>query len=87
MNQYTYLFLGAILGAAIVVYLWISREEKIENIIENNQKTFSTPRLEQTMKAIVDKIQFKINEVKRDLTEDEKNEIIERCLQNFILNK
>ena len=87
MNQYAYLFLGVLLGAAIVTYLWISREEKIENTIKKNQKVFSTPRLDQTMEAIVDKMEYKINEVKRDLTEDEKNEIIENCLQNFISEK
>ena len=87
MNQYAYLFLGVLLGAAIVTYLWISREEKIENTIKKNQKVFSTPRLDQTMEAIVDKIKYKINEVKRDLTEEEKNEIIENCLQNFISEK
>ena len=32
-------------------------------------------------------MEYKINEVKRDLTEDEKNEIIENCLQNFISEK
>ena len=87
MNQYAYLFLGVLLGAAIVTYLWISREEKIENVIKKNQKVFSTPRLDQTMEEIVDKIKYKINEVKRDLTEEEKNEIIENCLQNFMLDK
>lgn len=87
MNQYAYLFLGVLLGSAIVTYLWISREEKIENVIKKNQKVFSTQRLDQTMEAIVDKIKYKISEVKRDLTEDEKNEIIENCLQNFILDK
>ena len=86
MNQYAYLFLGVLLGAAIVTYLWISRE-KIENVIKKNQKVFSTPKLDQTMEAIVDKMEYKINEVKRDLTEDEKNEIIENCLQNFISEK
>ena len=87
MNQYAYLFLGVLLGAAIVTYLWISREEKIENVIKKNQKVFFFFFLDQTMEAIVDKIKYKINEVKRDLTEEEKNEIIENCLQNFILDK
>lgn len=39
MNQYAYLFLGVLLGAAIVTYLWISREEKNE-IIENCLQNF-----------------------------------------------
>ena len=86
-DKYVYLILGIILGAAIVIYWWANREEKIEYEIKINRKVFSTPRLETTMKDIVDKIKLKINEVKRELTEDEKNEIIEICLQNYILNK
>lgn len=88
MDQYTYLFLGAILGAAIVVFIWMSIEEKIERTIKSNQKVFSTPKLDKTMETIVDKIKFKISQVKRELTEEEKNEIIENCLkQDFIANK
>ena len=88
MDQYTYLFLGAILGAAIVVFIWMSIEEKIERTIKSNQKVFYTPKLDKTMETIVDKIKFKISQVKRELTEDEKNEIIENCLkQDFIANK
>lgn len=83
-----YLFLGVILGAAIVIYFWVSREEKIENEIKSNQKVFSTPKLEKTMEAIVEKIKFKISLVKRELTDDEKNEIIENCLKrDFMTNK
>lgn len=88
MDQYMYLFLGVILGAAIVIYFWVSREEKIENEIKSNQKVFSTPKLEKTMEAIVEKIKFKISLVKRELTDDEKNEIIENCLKrDFMINK
>lgn len=88
MDQYMYLFLGVILGAAIVIYFWVSREEKIENEIKSNQKVFSTPKLEKTMEAIVEKIKFKISLVKRELTDDEKNEIIENCLKrDFMTNK
>lgn len=86
-DKYVYLILGIILGAAIVIYWWANREEEIEYEIKINRKVFSTPRLETTMKDIVDKIKLKINEVKRELTEDEKNEIIEICLQNYISNK
>ena len=52
-----------------------------------NQKVFSTSKLDTTMETIVNKIKLKINEVKRELTEDEKNEIIENCLQNHISSK
>lgn len=86
-DKYAYLILGVILGAAIVIYWWANREEKIENEIKKNQKVFSTTKLDTTMESIVNKIKSKISEVKRELTEDEKNEIIENCLQNHILNK
>ena len=86
-DKYIYLILGVILGAAIVIYWWVSREEKIEREIQMNQKVFSTLKLDTTMETIVNRIKLKINEVKRELTEDEKNEIIENCLQNHILNK
>lgn len=86
-EKYAYLILGIILGAAIVIYWWANREEKIENEIKKNQKVFSTTKLDKTMESIVNRIKSKISEVKRELTEDEKNEIIENCLQNHILNK
>lgn len=79
MNQYIYFILGILLGIAIAVYYSISREEKIEKIIKHNQKIFSTERLDITMETVVNRIKQKIDELKRDLTEDEKNEIIIQC--------
>ena len=71
-EKYVYLILGVILGAAIVIYWWANREEKIESEIKMNQKVFSTSKLDTTMETIVNKIKLKISEVKRELTEDEK---------------
>ena len=79
MNQYIYFILGILLGLAIAVYFFLSREEKIEKIIKYNQETFSSKRLDNTMETVVDRIKIKIDEVKRDLTEDEKDEIIIQC--------
>lgn len=88
MDQYTYLFLGSILGAAIVLFIWMSIEEGIERTIKSNKEVYSTPKLEKTMQSIVDKIKLQISQVKRNLTEEEKNEIIENCLKDdFIANK
>jgi len=87
IDKYIYLILGVIWGDDIVIYWWANREEKIEREIKNNQKVFSTLKLDTTMETIVNKIKSKIREVKRELTEDEKNEIIENCLQNHISNK
>ena len=79
MNQYTYFILGTIFGLAIAIRFFIGREEKIENTIKFNQQVFSTEKLDNTMEIVVDRIKYKINELKRDLTEDEKNEIIKQC--------
>ena len=88
IDKYGYLILGIVLGLAIAIYFVTSREERIEKQIKKNQRVFSTPKLDKTMEIIVDKINYKISEVKRELTEDEKNEIIEKCLmQNFMVNK
>lgn len=84
-EKYMFFILGIILGCAIILYIWMGREEKIERVIKNNQKVFSTPKLDKTMETIVEKIKSSISHLKRELTEDEKNEIIEQCLkQNFI---
>lgn len=79
MEQYYWLILGTILGLAIAVYFFVSREEKIEKSIKLNQKVFSTKKLDNAMETVVDRIKFKIDELKRELTEDEKNEIIIQC--------
>ena len=79
MNQYIYFILGILLGLAIAVYFFLNREEKIEKIIKYNQETFSSKRLDITMETVVDRIKMKRDEVKRDLTEDEKDEIIIQC--------
>ena len=76
MEQYYWFILGTILGLAIAVYFFVSREEKIENSIKLNQKVFSTKKLDNAMETVVDRIKLKIDEQKRELTEDEKNEII-----------
>ena len=83
-EKYIYLLLGVILGLTIAMYLYISREEKIEKKIKNNQKIYSTEKLDKTMQKVVEKINIKIKSAKRELTEEEKNEIITQCYkENF----
>ena len=79
MNQYTYFALGIVLGISLAVYYFMNREEKIESRIKLDQKIYSTKLLDITMESDVKKINEKIKEVKRELTEDEKNEIIKEC--------
>ncbi len=79
MERYYWFILGIILGLAISVYFFINREEKIEKSIKFNQKVFSTKKLDNAMETVVDRIKYKIDELKRELTEDEKNEIIKQC--------
>lgn len=79
MNQYTYFALGIVLGISLAVYYFMNREEKIESRIKLDQKIYSTKLLDITMESVVKKINEKIKEVKRELTEDEKNEIIYQC--------
>ena len=79
IDQYVYLGLGIVLGIAISIYFFASREEKIETKIKSNQKTYSTEKLDITMQKVVEKIDSTITRKKRDLTEDEKNEIIMEC--------
>lgn len=79
MNEYTYFVLGILLGLGISIYFWANREEKIENKIKQDQKIFSTKKLDMTMETVVERISNNIKELKRELTEDEKNEIIIQC--------
>ena len=79
MNQYTYFALVIVLGISLAVYYFMNREEKIESRIKLDQKIYSTKLLDITMESVVKKINEKIKEVKRELTEDEKNEIIKEC--------
>ena len=84
MDQYVYLGLGIVLGIAASIYFFVNREEKIESKIKSNQKIYSTEKLDNTMQKVVEKIDNSIKRKKRDLTEDEKNEIIIECYkENF----
>ena len=85
MDKYTYFILGILLGLGIAIYFWASREEKIENQIKLDRKKFSTEKLDKTMETVVERITNNIKEVKRELTEDEKNEIIMQCYKEKFL--
>ena len=82
MNQYTYFALGMILGISLAVYYFMNREEKIEKRIKLDHKMYSTKKLDITMESVVENINMKIKELKRELTEEEKDEIIEQCYKD-----
>ena len=49
-----------------------------------NQVMFSSAKLNNMLDEVAINIRLKINEVKRELTEDEKNDIISKCCkENF----
>lgn len=68
-----------VIGIAIAVNFFTNREERIENTIKLNKKIFSTEKLDITMETVLDRIADKVTELKRDLTEDERNDIISQC--------
>lgn len=82
INESIYIYIyctSIVLGISLAVYYFMNREEKIESQIELDQKIYSTKRLDTAMENVVENINKKIKELKRELTEDEKNEIIEQC--------
>lgn len=76
MEKYIYFIVGIVLGGLIVLYYYLDREERITRTIISNQKVYSTKKLNAAMQTVVDRIRIKKNEVKRDLTEEEKDDIV-----------
>ena len=76
MEKYIYFIVGIVLGGLIVLYYYLDREERITRTILSNQKVYSTKKLNAAMQTVVDRIRIKKNEVKRDLTEEEKDDIV-----------
>ena len=86
IDKYTYLVLGIILGISLALYFFMDREEKIEKEIKSNQKIFSSQKLDKTMESVVEKITKRMKQLDRELTEDEKNEIIIEAYKDKFLN-
>ena len=86
MDKYIYFILGILLGLGITIYVYANREEKIQKRIIKDQKIYSTKKLDNAMEKVVERINQKIEQVKRELTEDEKDAIIAQCCkENYYL--
>lgn len=79
MGIYQYFLLGIILGFAISLYIFASREEKIQKKIVINQRLFSTKKLDKSLEKAVSLMQLQISSLNRELTEEEKDNIIYKC--------
>ena len=78
MGQYTYFILGIILGLLIAVVYFLNKEEKEERILLFNQEMFSSNKLDNMLDEITRNIELKVMELDRELTEEEKNDIISK---------
>ena len=88
MSNLAYFGLGILLGLGISIYYMVSREEKIEKRMILSRQIYTTKKLNQTMESVIEKISGDVERLKRELTEEEKNEIIMQCYnQKFLLNK
>lgn len=79
MSTSQYFILGIILGVAITLYVFATREEKIQKEIITNQKLFSTKKLNIALERAVELMQMQIRSLNRELTEEEKDKIIYKC--------
>ena len=79
MGAHHYFVLGIILGIGICLYIFASREEKIQKEIIINQRLFSTKKLNNALEKAVNLMQLQIKSLNRELTEEEKDNIIYKC--------
>ncbi|MCI8309366.1 MAG: hypothetical protein HFJ45_04015 [Clostridia bacterium] len=79
MGNIQYFILGAVLGVAISLYIFASREEKIEKEIFINKRLFSSKNLDKSLEKAVNLMKMQIKSLNRELTEEEKDNIIYKC--------
>jgi hypothetical protein len=79
MGNIQYFILGIILGVGISLYVYVTREEKIEEQITLNRRLFSSKRLDTSLEKAVGLMKNQIKSLNRELTEEEKDNIIYRC--------
>jgi hypothetical protein len=79
MGNIQYFILGVILGVAVALYVFATREEKIEKEIFLNKRLFSSKRLDKSLEKAVNLMRLQIKSLNRELTEEEKDSIIYKC--------
>jgi hypothetical protein len=79
MGKIQFFILGAILGIAVALYVFATREERIEREIDLSKKLFSSKKLDTALEKAVGLMKIKIKSLDRELTEKEKDEIITKC--------
>jgi len=84
MSVYQYFILGILLGIGISLYIFANREEKINKEIIMNKRLFSSKKLDKSLEKAVNLMRLQIQSLNRELTEEEKDNIIYKCcLENF----
>lgn len=81
MEQYIYFILGIILGLSIALYIYADRKEKLQKQLDMDKRLFSTEKLDRALEKAVEGMQKNMKQIKRELTEEEKNEILSNCLK------
>jgi hypothetical protein len=85
MGSIQYFILGAIFGIAVALYVFVSREERIEKNIYLNKRMFSSKHLDKSLEKAVNLMKLQIRSLNRELTEEEKDKIIYKCyVENFV---
>lgn len=87
MGNIQYFILGAIFGIAVALYVFASREEKIEKEIFINRRLFSSKHLDNSLEKAVNLMKAQIKSLNRELTEEEKDNIIYKCYTENYLKK
>ena len=80
-QQYIYFILGIVLGLSIALYIYGDRREKLKKQFDTDKRLFSTEKLDRALKNAVEGMQRNMKQIKRELTEEEKNQIISDCLK------
>jgi hypothetical protein len=81
MGTLQYFVLGTILGVAISLYVFATREEKIEKEMFISRQLFSSKNLDKSLEKAIGLMQIQIKTLNRELTDKEKDEIIYKCYE------